>query len=288
MTNSLPLRRVVLPIAIGAASCASCKSKSANGPTSMSGSGTGGAGSAMEGSGSAAGSAASPASLLLLLGQPAETSPNPALMSLVVSLRDPADHHLCTATPIADSVLLTAAHCLQPSVTLHAAARGRAISLSPATIDERACEGDQDCRARLPDTVDGIAEDIGTARVPGLKPATYPRLEHVRFEDMPPAYLLSAQRDVPLVVCRSQVTYDVGYASGSEVSLGDSGSPVVAVTADGPVVLGIESHRTMIDHRWYFVVIPSRLPWPRDTPTQPPEVDDVFDASSFLPIPQCP
>lgn len=269
----------VLAIAISAGSCAACKNKSATGPTTTSGSMA--SGSAMSGSGPAAGP-------LLFLEEAAESSPNPALMGMVVSLRDAADHHLCTATPIADSVLLTAAHCLEPSITLHTAASGPNSSPSSSTIDERACEDDQDCSARLPDTIDGITEDIGTAREPGLKAVSYPRLEHARFEDMPPVYLLSAQHDVPLAVCRSQVTYDVGYASGSEVRPGDSGSPLVALTTNGPVVLGIESHRTVIDHHWYFVVIPSRLPWPRGAPAQPPQVEDVFDTSSFLPIPQCP
>jgi Trypsin len=215
-----------------------------------------------------------------------ETAPDPELMQLIVSLEGEPGRHGCTATPISDSVVLTAAHCLESQTELHVLVPDSVGFLVPWKGNARKCKG-HDCSQPLPEGFAGISQDIGTARAEGLVAPSYPALGRVLSNELPAVYLLSARRPTPLAVCRSRVLIDYGETLGATVTFGDSGSPLVARTHDGVVVVGVESHIKEADGHWYFVVIPSELPWPGDATTSRPEVNDIFDFDYFDAIPEC-
>jgi hypothetical protein len=226
-----------------------------------------------------------------LFGVLAEHAVDPraaALMTWVVPLKLANSNDVeCSATAITPHELITAAHCVDGGVPPEAIVDGTAAALTDPAI--RACQHtyDQSCLPIFPEgDPDMFRFDVATVHVAANLPPAPPRLGRI-YGDPPNAFMLSAHAGFPLAVCRAQASFDTVNVSG-EIDRGDSGSAVVALRHDGvPVVLGIVSHRLVVEKRWYFAVTPSLLPWPLASDDPRPVVDDV-NFTEFSAIQDCP
>lgn len=209
-----------------------------------------------------------------------------ALMAWVVPLERDGQTE-CSATLISAQALLTAAHCVDGDEPPAPRVPGRDASI--AALGHRSCGHGEDGSCASPFPVrryEYFHADVATVWLD--EPAgggEMPGLAHVRG-GVPGAFVLSARDNRPHAVCRANAMGDVGEARGF-VEVGDSGSSVVAFRHDGsPAILGVVSHVTETDDRWYFAMLTQPLPWPEAATHDRPPIPSL-DPSDFAEIEDC-
>jgi len=196
---------------------------------------------------------------------------------------------VCSALPLSDTTLLTAAHCIDQQAPLEtrAATTPRQVPIEPGA---RAC-GHGDCAGAFPrvthDTLRVIQFDLGTVFDGGAGwDAPDWALAHLPEGAAPSMYMLSAQSPDPVRVCRSEVFGEVA-ASAGEIIPGDSGSPLVLLWEGRTYVVGVTSHREPDRPQWYFALLGDRLPWPARADASGQHEPMIEDAPVPPVLPDC-
>lgn len=186
----------------------------------------------------------------------------------------------CSITQLDDRAMLTAAHCVDGGVD--PSADDGAIHFSDLACAFGPCdltfpEGDI---SRIPEDVAVLWSPLPVAHRDPIPLAHVEGLLHG-------VVMVSASGGGAFAMCRAIDHPGIGDGTGTVV-YGDSGSPIMGLTASGPVVLGVVSHREEHGDGWYFAVTPLHLPWPHaaQAAENPPAVTD--GDPGLIPISDCP